>query len=41
MNHAITISDLVVWILVAGGIVGVLAILIGLVMMFNPFRSGH
>ena len=41
MSHAITIGDLVGWIVVVGGIFVGLAILVGLISLFNPFRSGH
>lgn len=41
MNHAITIGDLALWIMIVGGLVGVAVIIIGLLTIFNPFRSGH
>lgn len=42
MEHAITIGDLVGWVLVVGGTFGVLAFLFWVVfVVLNPFSSGH
>ena len=41
MDHAITIRDIVWPIVIIGGLLGLGAICIGLVALFNPFRSGH
>lgn len=41
MDHAVTIRDLILWVMVAGGILGLLALAVFLLNLFNPFRSGH
>lgn len=42
MNHAITIGDVVTYILWAGGIVLILGIVLYVVLvLLNPFSSGH
>jgi hypothetical protein len=41
MDHAITVKEVVVFVLVVGGLIGAVALLFGLLALFNPFRSGH
>jgi len=42
MNHAITVGDVVAMIMLAGGVIGFLALVFWLVfVVFNPFKSGH
>jgi hypothetical protein len=41
MNNAITVGEVVNFVLIVGGFIGVVALLFGLIWFFNPFRSGH
>lgn len=40
--HEVVTVGMIVWpVVIVGGLLLVAAILIGLVALFNPFRSGH
>ena len=41
MSHAITIGEVVWFLLIVGGIIGAGAFLLFVVWLLNPFRSGH
>jgi hypothetical protein len=41
MDHAITVRDVLIPVLVIAAFVGVVAVFIALVTIFNPFGSGH
>lgn len=41
MNHAVTVGDVLGVIMVGGGFLALLAILVWVVWLMNPFRSGH
>lgn len=41
MDHAITLGNVVTFVLAVGGIVGLCAILLVIIDLMNPFRSGH
>jgi hypothetical protein len=41
MNHAITVADVLWPVLIIGGVLGAGALLLGLIWLLNPFRSGH
>lgn len=42
MNHVITVGDLLVWIIVAGGAVGVIAFILWVILVLcNPWSNGH
>lgn len=41
MDHAITAGDVLAIIGVMGGIAAAGAVLLGLLWLLNPFRSGH
>ncbi len=41
MNHTITLGDLALWIGIPLGLLIVAGLLIAILTIFNPFRSGH
>jgi hypothetical protein len=41
MSHAITITDILIWIGIPVGLLLLAAIAFGILALFSPFRSGH
>ena len=41
MNHAITLGDVLTVVGIVGGVVVVLGLVVGFLVLTNPFRSGH
>jgi hypothetical protein len=41
MDHAITMGNVLTVVGIVGGFALVLALLIGVIVLTNPFRSGH
>lgn len=41
MQHAITVGDIFWPLLIIGGLVGIGALLLFIVWLLNPFRTGH
>jgi len=41
MQHAITFGDVLIWVGIPLALVALAAALLGILALFNPFRSGH
>jgi hypothetical protein len=41
MEHAITVKDVAIVVGIIGGCVAIGAVLLFLIWLFNPFRTGH
>lgn len=41
MDHAITLGEVLGFIGIVGGVIALGAVLLGVIWLMNPFRSGH